>query len=133
VSARRKERGFALLAAIFLLVVLAALAAVAVRLTVFQAQTGTSSLRAAQAYQAARSGVAWATYRAVNGGVCAPATLALTEGGAAGFTVTVSCTQLSYVEGAATVRVFLLDVRASTGAYGSADYVSRRIQTKVTA
>ena len=132
-SARRADRGFALLAAIFLLVVLAALAAFAVRLTVFQIQTGTAALRAAQAYQAARSGVAWATYRAVNGGVCGPAALALTEGGAAGFSVTVSCTQISYVEGTTTIRVFMLDVRASSGAYGTADYVSRRIQTKVTA
>jgi MSHA biogenesis protein MshP len=132
-NARRAARGFALLAAIFLLVVLAALGAFAVRLTVFQAQMGTSGLRAAQAYQAARSGVEWARYRAVNGGVCAAATLALTEGGTAGFNVTVNCRQLSYVEGATTFRVFLLDVRASSGAYGSADYVSRRIQTKVTA
>lgn len=130
--ARNGERGFALIAAIFLLVVLAALGAFAVRLTVFQAQMGTSSLRAAQAYQAARSGVAWATYRAVNGGVCGAATLALTEGGTAGFNVTVNCTQISFVEGTTTVRVFMLDVRASSGAYGTSDYVSRRIQTKVT-
>lgn len=131
-SARRGQRGFSLVAAIFLLVVLAALGAFAVRLTVLQSQTVTSALRGAQAYQAARSGAAWAAYRAVNGGVCAPATLALTEGGTAGFTVSVSCTQLTYVEGTTTVNVFVLDVRATAGAFGSADYVSRRLQTKVT-
>jgi MSHA biogenesis protein MshP len=132
VSARCQPRGFALVAALFLLVVLAGLGAFAVRLTVFQSQTVTSALRAAQAYQAARSGAAWAAYRAVSGGVCAPATRALTEGGTAGFTVFVNCTQLSYVEGTTTVRVFVLDVRATAGAFGSADYVSRRLQTKVT-
>ena len=131
-SARRGQRGFSLVAAIFLLVVLAALGAFAVRLTVFQSQTVTSALRAAQAYQAARSGAAWAAYRAVSGGVCAPAALALTEGGTAGFTVSVSCAQLTYVEGTTTVNVFVLDVRATDGAFGSADYVSRRLQTKVT-
>ena len=131
-SARRGQRGFSLVAAIFLLVVLAALGAFAVRLTVFQSQTVTSALRAAQAYQAARAGAAWASYRAVNDGVCPPATLALTEGGTAGFSVSVSCTQLTYVEGAPPpVNVFVLDVRATAGAFGSADYVSRRLQTKV--
>jgi MSHA biogenesis protein MshP len=131
-TAQRAQQGFSLVAAVFLLVVLAALGAYAVRLTVFQSQTVTSGLRAAQAYQAARSGAAWAAYRAVNGGVCAPATLALTEGGTAGFNVTVNCTQLSYVEGTTTYRVFVIDVRATSGAFGSADYVSRRLQTKVT-
>ncbi|HET7131705.1 MAG TPA: pilus assembly protein MshP [Gammaproteobacteria bacterium] len=131
-TAPRAQQGFSLVAAVFLLVVLAALGAYAVRLTVFQSQTVTSGLRAAQAYQAARSGAAWAAYRAVNGGVCGPGTLALTEGGTAGFTVAVSCTQLSYVEGTTTYRVFVIDVRATAGAFGSADYVSRRLQTKVT-
>jgi hypothetical protein len=28
--------------------------------------------------------------------------------------------------------VFVIDVRATSGAFGSADYVSRRLQTKVT-
>ncbi|HZF31369.1 MAG TPA: pilus assembly protein MshP [Gammaproteobacteria bacterium] len=131
-SARRGQRGFSLVAAIFLLVVLAALGAFAVRLTVFQSQTVTSALRAAQAYQAARSGAAWAAYRAVNDGVCPPATLALTEGGTAGFNVSVSCTQLTYVEGTAPpANVFVLSVRATAGAFGSADYVSRQLQTKV--
>lgn len=131
-SARRGQRGFSLVAAIFLLVVLAALGTFAVRLTVFQSQTVTSSLRAAQAYQAARSGAAWAAYRAVTSGACPPPTLALTEGGTAGFSVSVGCTQLTYVEGTTTVNVFVLDVRATAGAFGSADYVSRRLQTKVT-
>ena len=130
-TVRGAQRGFSLVAAIFLLVVLAALGAYAVRLTVFQSQTATSGLRAAQAYHAARSGAAWAAYRAVHGGVCAPATLALAGGGTAGFMVSMTCTQQSYVEGTATVRVFVLDVRATSGAFGSTDYVSRRLQTKV--
>ena len=131
-SARRAQQGFSLVAAIFLLVVLAALATYGVRMTTLQSQTVTAGLRAAQAYQAARSGAAWAAYRAVKGGVCAAATLGLTEGGTAGFNVTVQCAQQSYTEGASTVRVFVIDVRASAGVFGSADYVSRRLQTKVT-
>jgi MSHA biogenesis protein MshP len=128
-----KERGFSLVSAIFLLVVLAGLGAYAVRIGTLQQQTVTAALRGAQALGAARAGVAWAAYRALApGGTCAPATLTLTEGAAAGFRVSVTCTQTSHVEGASTLRVFVLDVLAEAGAYGGPDYVSRRVQAKIT-
>jgi hypothetical protein len=117
---------------VFLLVVLAGLAVYAVRLNTLQLQTVTSGLRAAQAFEAARAGASWAAYRALNAGVCAASTLNLTEGAIAGFRVSVQCTQTTHVEGAATVRVFVFDVRAEAGTYGGPDYVSRRLQTKVT-
>lgn len=126
------ERGFSLVSAIFLLVVLAGLGAYAVRLSTLQQQTVTGALRGAQAFEAARAGAAWAAYRAVTSGACAAGTLNLTEGATAGFRVSVQCTQSVHVEGTATVRVFILDVRAEAGAYGGPDYVSRRLQTKVT-
>jgi MSHA biogenesis protein MshP len=129
---RRSQRGFSLVSAVFLLVVLAGLGAYAVRLNTLGQQTATAGLRAAQAFQAARTGAAWAAYRALNGGVCAAATLNLTEGATAGFRVDVQCTQSSHTEGASTVRVFVFDVRAEAGVYGGPDYVSRRLQTKIT-
>lgn len=128
----KEQSGFSLVSAIFLLVVLAGLAVYAVRLNTLQQQTVTSGLRAAQAFEAARAGAAWAAYRALNGGVCAASTLSLTEGATAGFRVSVQCTQTTHVEGAATVRVFVFDVRAEAGVYGGPDYVSRRLQTKIT-
>jgi MSHA biogenesis protein MshP len=131
-SARAAQRGFSLVSAIFLLVVLAALGAFAVRINVLQQQTVTASLRADQAFQAARSGIAWAAYRALNGGTCASATLNLTEGGTLGFRVSVQCSQTVHVEGAVTMNVFVLDARAEAGAYGGPDYVSRRVQAKIT-
>ena len=124
------QRGFSLVSAIFLLVVLAGLGAYAVRLNTLQQQSVTSALRAAQALAAARTGAAWGAYRAV-AGVCTAATLNLTQGAAAGFRVSVQCTQSTHVEGSATVRVFVLNVRAEAGTYGGPDYVSRRLQTKV--
>jgi MSHA biogenesis protein MshP len=130
-GAPRLQRGFSLVSAVFLLVVLAGLGAYAVRLNTLQQQTVTGSLRAAQAFSAARTGAAWGAYRAV-GGVCAAGTLNLTEGAAAGFRVSVQCTASAHTEGGATVRVFVLDVRAEAGVYGGPDYVSRRLQTKIT-
>jgi MSHA biogenesis protein MshP len=131
-SARDNQGGFSLVSAIFLLVVLAALGAYAVRLATLQQQSVTAGLRAAQAFEAAKAGVAWAAYRALNVGTCASESLTLTEGATAGFRVSVQCTQSTHVEGTATVRVFVLAVRAEAGVYGGPDYVSRRLQTKVT-
>jgi MSHA biogenesis protein MshP len=125
------QRGFSLVSALFLLVVLAGLGAYAVRLNTLQQQSVTGALRGAQALAAARTGAAWGAYRAVSGN-CAAGTLNLTEGAAAGFRVSVQCTQSTHVEGVVTVRVFVLDVRAEAGTYGGPDYVSRRLQTKVT-
>lgn len=130
--ANARQRGFSLVSAIFLLVVLAGLGAYAVRLNTFGQQTVTGALRGAQAFEAARAGAAWAAYRAVNGGICAAGTLTLTEGATAGFRVSVQCTESTQVEGATTVRVFVFDVRAEAGAYGGPDYVSRRLQIKIT-
>jgi MSHA biogenesis protein MshP len=126
------QRGFSLVAAIFLLVVLAGLGVFAVRIGTLQQQTVTSELRASQAFYAARSGLAWGAYRALNSGVCGNTTLSLTEGGTAGFSVSVQCSQTSYVEGTATIKVYVLDVRAVAGVYGQPDYVSRRLQSKIT-
>jgi MSHA biogenesis protein MshP len=127
-----RQQGFSLVSAIFLLVVLAGLAAFAVRLNTLQQQTVTAGLRGAQAFEAARTGAAWGAYRALNAGVCAAGTLNLTEGATAGFRVSVQCTQSVHTEGTATVRVFVFNVRAEAGAYGGPDYVSRRLHAKVT-
>jgi MSHA biogenesis protein MshP len=126
------QRGFSLVSAIFLLVVLASLGVVAVRLNVVQQQTVTAELRGAQAFHAAKTGVAWAAYQALHGGACGTSTLNLTEGATAGFSVSVQCSQTSYVEGTSTIRVFVFDVRAVGGIYGGPDYVSRRLQSKIT-
>jgi len=126
------QRGFSLVAAIFLIVVLAGLGVFAVRISTLQTQGVTEALRAAQAYNAARSGVEWGAYQALNGGGCASTTLNLTEGGTAGFRVSVTCAQSVHMEGTSTVNVYVLDVRAEAGLYGGPDYVSRRVQAKIT-
>jgi MSHA biogenesis protein MshP len=126
------QRGVSLIAAIFLIVVLALLAAVGVRLTAVQQQTVGVNLRAAQAFHAARSGLSWAAHRALNGGWCGSQTLNLTEAGTSGFDVTVTCTQSAHVEAGAPINVYTIVALAEAGVYGGPDYVSRRIEAKVT-
>jgi MSHA biogenesis protein MshP len=127
------QAGFSLVSALFLLVVLAGLGVFAVRMNTLQQQTVTADLRGAEALQAAQTGIEWGAYRALVAGSCAAnATLSLTEGAANGFRVTIQCAQRTYTEGTATVHVYVFDVKAEAGAYGGPDYVSRRVQSKVT-
>ena len=129
---QRQQRGFSLVPALFLLVVLAVLGSVAVRLTGVQQQTAVLSMQSARAYAAAKVGVEWSAYQALNVGTCGNSTLSLTEGGLVGFTVDVSCASSSHTEGASTTNIFVLDAFAYSGSYGSPDYVSRRIRATVT-
>jgi MSHA biogenesis protein MshP len=129
---RTGQSGVALVAAIFLLVVLAGLAVYAVRIGVMQTQIVTASLRAAQAFHAARSGINWAANRAATADWCGSQTLNLTEGGTNGFTVNVQCTKTVHTEGGATLNVYVIDALAVSGLYGGPDYVSRQLQAKIT-
>ncbi|MGD8339497.1 MAG: pilus assembly protein MshP [Gammaproteobacteria bacterium] len=126
-----RQRGFSLVVAVFLLVVLAGLGAFAVRLTLMQQQTVSSGLLASQAFHAARSGVAWAAHRAIDSGACSASTLSLTEGGAAGFDVDITCTQTTHVEGGTSLDVYVIGALAHRGSYGEPDYVSRRVEAKI--
>ncbi len=126
-----RQSGFSLVAAIFLLVVLAGLGAVAVRISTSQSAGASQSLLGSQALQAAKSGAAWAAHQAIAGS-CGTQTATLTEAGTTGFTVTTNCNQTNHAEGSQTTNVFIIDVVAQRGQYGGADYVSRRLQVKIT-
>jgi len=127
-----RQRGISLIPALFLLIVLAALGTVAVRLTAVQQQTVVLSMQSARAYAAARAGIEWSAYQALTNSACGNATIALTETGLAGFSVETVCMSTTHSEGPNTVTVFVIDAFASSGAYGTPDYVSRRIRSTIT-
>lgn len=127
-----QQRGVSLVSAVFLIVVLAALGTFAVRLAAVQQQSTNAAIRATQAMLAAQSGIDWAAHRALNAGVCSAATLSLTEAGANGYNVSVTCTQSAHVEAGTTVNVYRIEALAQSGVYGGPDYVSRRLHAKVT-
>lgn len=93
----RRQRGIGLVTAIFLLVVLTALAVAMV--TLFTAQQTSSALDVlgARAYLAARAGAEWGIYRRRIDNACAPSTTFAMPAGTSlsGFTVTVTCQQLT--------------------------------------
>lgn len=111
----RQQTGFALVNAIFLLVVLAFLGVVMVTLSGVQSRTPVFALQGARAYYAARSGIEWGI-----------AMVPLCNGSAdnSGFTVTVTCNPAS--------GIYLVSATATQGTYGGLDFVLRTVQAKVT-
>lgn len=131
-TGHRKQSGFSLIPALFLLVVLAVLGAVAVRLSAVQHQTVVLAMQSSRAYAAAQAGIEWSAYQALVNGSCGSSTLSLTEGGLAGFAVNTTCSSTSHTEGSATTSVYVLEAFAYSGTYGTPDYASRRIRATVT-
>jgi MSHA biogenesis protein MshP len=123
----RRTNGFALVPAIFLIVVLGGLAAFAVRLNVQQQQTVDLAVLGARALAAANAGQEWGAYRALNG-TCSNGSLALSEGALAGFAVAVTCSATSSVEGGTTVAAYTVESIATAGTYGQPGYVRRRVR-----
>lgn len=136
ISARRHYRtgtegGFVLPAAIFLLVILAALAGFMVTLSRTTNISGALDIQGARAYQAARAGMEWAAWRVAQTPAqpCNAAPMPALSGTLAAFTVTVSCTPSGpYADGATSVTVYQVTSTATSGAPGSVDFVSRQIQ-----
>jgi MSHA biogenesis protein MshP len=126
VCSARQLRGFALIPALFLIVVLGALALVAVRVGTDQQQAVIMSLQEARALAAAQAGIEWGAYQSLNGGACAAnAVLALTEASLNGFTVVVTCTAATFSNGASIGKSYVLQSTASIGTYGQPGYVRR--------
>jgi len=128
----RTETGFVLPTAIFLLVVLAALATYMVPLPRPSHISSALDVQGTRAYLAARAGIEWGAWQLLQNPTpsCAAASPPLALAGTlAAFKVNVSCVQSgSYTDGADTVGVYLITSTATSGAPGQVDYVERQIQ-----
>ncbi len=117
--------GFALVPALFLVVVLGALALVAIRVGNAEEHAVTMALQEARALAAARAGIEWGAYRALNGSCAASTNVGLTEAALNGFTVVVSCAATPFASGAATNTSYVVSATATMGTYGQPSYVRR--------
>lgn len=126
-----RARGFTLVSAIFLMVVLVVLAASLVTLGSVQHTTSAQMLQTVRAHYAARAGIEWAIGTAGATGCVSAPPFAL-GGALSGFSVTVTCTRTDHPIGAATPQAYYrVDVLAVGGAYGTPDFVRRQAQAKV--
>jgi MSHA biogenesis protein MshP len=128
-----RQSGFALIPALFLIVVLGALAVVAIRVGTGQQQAVTMSLLQARALSAAQTGIEWGAYKALGGGcnvsgTCscvASTTLTLTEAALNGFSVIVTCAAVTFSTVPAPTISYVLNSVATSGVYGQPGYVRR--------
>jgi MSHA biogenesis protein MshP len=130
-------RGFAAIAAIFLVVGLASLGAFLLTMSNTQQLTSAQDVQGTRAYWSARAGLEWGI-SSINGAVACPTSP--TQLTVDNFTVCVSCAAPSYTEGASTVKIFQLTSTArtpqvvacgGTGAVGSVGYIERSVSASI--
>lgn len=121
------------MATIFVLLVLAALTAFAVRIGTTQQQSVAFDVLIARAQAAADSGIEFGTNRALSPThQCLPSVvLNPTAATLNGFTVTVTCSASPHQVGAGTNHAYVLQSTAQYGTYGSPDYVARSVTRTV--
>lgn len=124
----RNQRGFALVAAVFIIVVLAVLGIMMVSIGGMQRATASAATQGARAYYAARTGIEWGVFQAMAASSCVSGAFALSGPGLDGFNVNVTCSSTVHKEGIDEYNVYVIASTATAGNFGNADYVSRRIQ-----
>lgn len=128
-------RGFTLIAALFLLVVVAFLSVYMINFRSVQQSTIVYGLQGARAMQAAQTGIEWGIYDAFTVGCPVPKTSNITASGPAlaGFAIEVICTSTSHTEGVIPIITYQLTSTATTttSTYGSLDYVYRSLRATV--
>lgn len=145
----RHARGFLLIAAVFLLVVLAGLIAYMMTVSTTSQMASVADNNAARAYQAARTGIEWGAYQVLRnsggsfvvntctGGAPTKVDLALSSN-LSGYTATVSCISTTTSEGATpTVNSYSIkssgcnDSTCPNTATTTATYVERELRLTI--
>lgn len=134
------QRGFAAVAAIFLVVVLAALGGFMLSFSNSQQLSSVQDMQGSRAYWVARSGLEWGMAAVLASAPVAPAVTPLPScpGTTAaptpleGFTLTVHCIPQTFNEAGVTRTIFRLEAIASAGgAVGSISYVERSVSASL--
>lgn len=141
------QRGFSLISAIFLLVVIAALGTFAVTLSTTQHQSAAMDVMGKRAYQAARAGIEWGAFQIIQSNVSGTnfaanchtlagtqSSVPLTAPQLSMFNVNVACSTgaASHVDGR-EVWVYSVSASAATAATtpGDANYIERQLRVTI--
>ncbi len=127
------QDGFAAVAAVFQVLILAAFGAFMLSFSNTQQLNSAQDLQGSRAYWAARTGLEWAIPTAQAAPVAACITpMASTPQPIPGFTIVVGCTRQTYTEGIATVTILRLTSTASTaGSAGNVGFVERSVSASL--
>ena len=142
-----RMRGFSLVTGIFLLVVMSALGAYMVVFTGLQQNTIQADVLGVRAYYAARAGINWGMYRALDPddtiasgaaafAPCPAGTIDTMGGSLAPFTVVVTCTMTPATEANRAIRIYQITATACNQATCPAPspatgYIERRVVVTV--
>ena len=141
---RHVPRGFALLSAIFLLLVLSVLGAYMVSLATVQHTTAAQDIQGTRAFDAAHAGLEWGVYQVMTPEqsnlpaglpqyVCpsSPTVISALGGALTGYSVTVQCAASNYNEAGNQINIYQITATSSFGAVGSTGYVQRQISASL--
>ena len=127
----RRQGGFALIAAIFVIVVLALLGTFAVRVGAGEEQTAGATVIELRAQQAALAGIEYGANQALINKICLPTKSLNLDGALNGFVVQVNCSSNPHPAAnppfTTPFHDYVLDSTATQGTYGSPDYVARHV------
>lgn len=132
-----KQRGFSLIMAIFLIVVLGGIAVFMGRVATMQYQSSALDEEGSMAYQAARTGIEWGVYQAIapTGSGCVNSTFPLTvptSTNSLSYTVQETCASVAATEAATTINVYKITSTATNAVgIGSEFHVERRLTATV--
>ena len=130
--AHHANQGFAIITAIFILVVLAVLGAFMVNVSSNQHIGSALDVQGVRAYQTARAGIEWGLYQKLVANSCVASTSFVPAASSlADFTVTVSCNSYADVNGGPTTYTINAIACNATGSCPAASpgnlYVERRL------
>ena len=120
------KRGFSLVSAVFILVILSLTGVYALKLSSNTNAARVLSNDGIRAYFAANSGLEWGLYQVINNpSACPPTTtLSLSQGGLVHFQTVVSCSMSSFTESSNNYNIFTITSAASRGQTTDFDYVT---------
>jgi len=133
----KKQQGFSIMSALFIVVILALIGSYIVSVGALTSASGNLVIQGEKAYWAANSGLEWGIYSvAPSGGSgpyncpTSPTTLTFTQNGLKGFKSVVTCSQSSFTEGGTTYNMFQITSQGQFGTSGS-DYAFRQLYATI--
>jgi len=133
----RKQGGFSIVMAIFILVVLSLLGGYMVKLSGVQNATAVNAVQGARAYQAARSAIEWSIAKIItSAGDCRGVTddsalAALTEVNSFNITLSFIYPPIDFSEGETNFTVYKINSKSEFGSYENAGYISRTVEMSI--
>lgn len=136
---KNSQKGFMLIAAMFLLIVLSFLGIAMTTMATVRDQEVAMDTMGTRAYQAALAGLEWVSFQVANSPInavapaaCAPTISQGNLGGALSkFAVAVTCQTTAVTEYGATVWIYNITSSATTGSIATNDYVRRDVSIRM--